>query len=261
MRKNNRFISFFLKPNIYLGVIFFTFLTLHPIYSKNLVLVAAADSIPTSYFGNGKNKGILVDVINEVFKRAGYSVDIKLMPWARCIEEVKVGKADGIFSVFKTKEREEFLTYTTEVLINQVQAFFVLKTSNIAFDGDLKKLSKKRIGLIIKTSYGPILDKAIAENTFENIELSPFSKSNIQKLLSKRVDIIASYQEIVLSTAKELGELGNIKKLTPPIESIPSYLAFTKKRDFTKVINDYNKTLLLMKKDGTYDKIFKKYLN
>lgn len=235
-------------------------INLQPIFSKTIVLAAAEGSIPTSYVSNGKQTGILIDVINEAFKRTGYTVEIKLLPWARCLEEVKNGTVDGIFSVFITEERKIFMTYTSEILITQVQSFFVLKNSKITFDGDLKKLSDKKIGMIIKTSYGPRLDAATNENLFKKIDLAPFSKSNVKKLLSKRVDLIPSYRHIVLSTAKELGELDNIKELSPEIEAIPSYLAFSKKRDYLKLIIAYDKALKDMKKDGTYDMIFKKYL-
>lgn len=245
--------------NFYL-ILFMFLINSQFIFSKTIILAAAENSIPTTYVENGRKTGILTEIINEAFKRIGYSVEIELMPWARCLEEVEKGTVDGIFSVFITEDRKTFLTYTTEILITQVQAFFVLKNSNITFDGDLNKLSDKTIGVITKTSYGPRLDTALKDKLFKKIDLSPFSQSNVKKLLTKRVDLIPSYRHIVLSTAKELGELDNIKELSPEIESIPSYLAFTKKRNFSNIIKSYNKALKEMKKDGTYDKIFKKYL-
>jgi polar amino acid transport system substrate-binding protein len=228
-------------------------------HADTLVLVAA-DSIPTAYVENGKKTGLLVDVIQEAFQRAGIVVDIQIMPWARCLADVKAGKVDGIFSVYQTRERQEFLTYTDEVLITQVQALFVRKDSAITFDGDLGKLAGLRIGVINQTSYGPRLDSALEGGLFKKVDVGNSVSASIGKLLADRVDVIPSYRHVALDSARTLGASGSIRELTPAIESIPSYLAFTNKRDFERVLVAYSQALRSMKKDGTYDAIFAKYL-
>jgi polar amino acid transport system substrate-binding protein len=228
-------------------------------HADALVLVAA-DSIPTAYVENGKKIGLLVDLVQEAFQRAGVVVDIQIMPWARCLAEVKAGKVDGIFSVYKTRERQEFLTYTDEVLITQVQALFVRKDSAITFDGDLGKLGGLRIGVINQTSYGPRLDAALEAGLFKKVDVGNSVSANLGKLLADRVDVIPSYRHVALDSARTLGAAALVKELAPAIESIPSYLAFTNKRDFERVSLAYNQALRAMKKDGTYDAIFAKYL-
>jgi len=231
-----------------------------PVVSAQTLVLAAADSVPTAYVDNGRQTGMLVDVINEVFKRTGYSVEIAIMPWARCLAEVKAGKIDGIFSVYRTRARQEFLTYTDEVLITQVQAFFVRKDSTISFDGDLNKLSDLRIGIINETSYGPRLDQALGKGVFKKVDVANSASTNIQKLLHDRIDVIPSYRHVVLDSARTLGVAGSIKELSPAIEAIPSYLAFSNKKDYARAIEAFNQALRSMKEDGTYDAIFKKYL-
>jgi len=248
------------KYCLFIFVFFVALLSSQKAYSTKLVF-AAADTRPTAYFSEGIQKGILVDLINEAFKRTGYAIKIELMPWARCIEEAKLGRIDGIFSIYDLPERRKFLIYTNEVLIVQKQALFVRKDSRIKFDGDLKKLSNRTIGIITGTSYGPRLDSAINKGVFNKIDPVNSIESNLKKLITKRVEIIPSYKHVALNSAKELGYLEEIKELHPAVEAIPSYLAFTKnKADYTNIIREYDKALLLMKKDGTYDAIFSKYL-
>ena len=231
-----------------------------PVASAETLVLAAADSVPTAYVDNGKQTGMLVDVITAVFKRTGYSIEIAIMPWARCLAEVKSGKIDGIFSVYQTPARQEFLTYADEVLITQVQAFFVRKDSTVSFDGDLNKLSELRIGIINETSYGPRLDAALGKGIFKKVDVANSASVNIQKLLHDRIDVIPSYRHVVLDSARTLGVAGSIKELSPAIEAIPSYLAFSNKRDYTKVIGAFNQALRSVKEDGTYGAIFNKYL-
>src|SRR4051794_14924840 len=69
-------------------------------YPAALVLVAA-ESAPTAYMEDGKPTGILVDVVTEALQRAGHPFEVQLMPWARCLAEVRSGRVDGIFSVFR----------------------------------------------------------------------------------------------------------------------------------------------------------------
>ncbi len=231
-----------------------------PAVAAKALVLAAADSAPTAYFDNGKQTGMLVDVVKEVFKRTGYSIEITIMPWARCLAEVKSGRIDGIFSVYLTPARQEFLTYADEVLITQVQAFFVRKDSTISFDGDLDKLSELRIGIINETSYGPRLDAALGKGVFKKVDMANSASTNIQKLLHDRIDVIPSYRHVVLDSARRLGVAESIKELSPAVEAIPSFLAFSNKRDYSKVIAAFNQALRSAKEDGTYDAIFNNYL-
>jgi polar amino acid transport system substrate-binding protein len=228
--------------------------------SKHVVLAAAAHSIPTSYVENNNQTGILVDIVNEAFSRIDHTVEIKLMPWARCLKWVEQGYVDGIFSAYITDSRKAFLNYVPEVLITQRQAFFVSIDSTIRFDGELNSLTDKTIGVINETSYGSRLDSALQTDLFKYQDKAQSSKSNVLKLLAGRVDIIPSYTHVALYTAKKLGKIDQIKELAPPLEETPSYLAFTNKRDYSTVIEDFNIALIAMKKDGTYDSIFQKYL-
>lgn len=233
---------------------------LQNVAAQKILLAAAENSIPTSYVENGKQTGILIDIIHEAFERAGYSVEIQLMPWARGLRWVKEGYVDGIFSAYITTERQEYLIYAQEELIIQRQAFFVSVDSTITFDGDINKLADKSIGIINGTSYGPKLDDALEKGVFKRVDQALNSRSNVRKLLAGRIDIIPSYRHVALNTAKTLGQAHQIKELQPALEEIPSYLAFTQKKDFSQVIKDFNKALASMKSDGTYDRIFNQYL-
>ena len=227
---------------------------------KGKLVLVAADSAPTAYFVDGQLTGILVDIIHEAFSRAGYSVTIRLEPWARCIEDAHEGRVDGIFSIFRTPERQAFLDYTSQPIITQVVSFFTLKRSPISFDGSFASVSGNAIGIINQTSYGPRLDEALKQGLFARQVLAYSAENNVKMLLLGRVDIIPSYRHVVLFTARSLGALDQIQELTPKVDSIPSYLAFNRKNDYSIVMADYEKALKSMQQDGSYDRIFDRYL-
>jgi polar amino acid transport system substrate-binding protein len=228
-------------------------------YSAGLVLVAA-DSAPTAYMEDGKPTGILVDVVTEAFQRTGYAFEIQLMPWARCLAEVRSGRVDGIFSVFKLPERTEFLTYTRVPVITQVEAFFVAADSDVKFDGDMGKLAGFRIGTIRGTSYGSKVDGALKTGVWSTVVETNNVGSIVGMLVLKRIDLAVGYRHVVLEAARKQGYLDKIKEISPAIDEIPSYLAFSKQRDYSEVIANFDRALTSMKNDHRFEAIYEKYL-
>lgn len=231
----------------------------HSACAEDLVLVAA-DSRPTAYIENGKPTGILVDVVTEAFRRSGQSVKIQLMPWARCLVEARDGKVDGIFSVFRLPEREAFLAYTNVPVITQVEVLFAHADSDIRFDGNLAKLAHAKIGVILGTSYGPEIDSLLKSGVWHQVTDTNSVESLVAMLSAKRIELAPSYRYVFLDAAKRASAMDKIQELTPPVQSIPSYLAFNKKRDYTKTIAEFDKALVSMKADKSFDAIFAKYL-
>jgi polar amino acid transport system substrate-binding protein len=82
----------------------------------------------------------------------------------------------------------------------------------------------------------------------------------VLQLTYGRVDLIPSYRHVALNTARALGVAAEIKELAPSVEAIPAYLAFRKKRSNAKELAAFGQSLRAMKKDGSYDAIFQKYL-
>ena len=223
------------------------------------VVLAAPDARPTTFLAEGKPTGILVDIVTEAFRRTGRSVDIKIMPWARCLREARTGEVDGVFPIYRLPEREQFLTYPNEVLLPQLVVFFSRQDTTTAFGGELSELRDVNIGIVRDTSYGKKFDQAVKDGTLQKIELAHNIELNLEKLMHGRVVLIANYRYGVLEAAEHLGLQSEIKEISPPIESVPSYLAFTKQRDFTKPLDAFQAALTSMKQDGTYDRIIGRY--
>jgi len=228
-------------------------------YAGGLVLVAA-DSAPTAYMQDGKPTGILVDVVTEAFRRSGHQFEIQLMPWARCLAEIRSGRVDGIFSVFKLPERAEFLTYTSVPVITQVEAFFVPADSDLKFGGDLSQLGSLRLGIIRGTSYGIKVDGALKTGVWSNVVETNNVDNLVGMLVLKRIDLAVGYRHVVVEAARKQGELNKIKELAPDIDEVPSYLAFSKQRDYADVIANFDRALTSMKNDHSFDAIYEKYL-
>lgn len=227
--------------------------------SADALRMVALSFPPLIYDDGGKPAGIAYEIVTEAMKTAGHTVSVEIMPWARALDTVKEGGADAIFTAYKTPEREQFLNYSTEVLVPQVVSFFVTKDSAITFDGDLAKLGKAKIGVVNQISYGSVIDDAIKSGVLANVEKSNDSDSNVKKLLSGRFDVMPSNRYVAQYFLKQQGALDQVKELTPEAQNLPSYIAFTKARDTAKLRADFDAGVAAMKASGAYQQVLDKY--
>jgi polar amino acid transport system substrate-binding protein len=222
-------------------------------------VLAAPEAIPQSYIVNGEQTGFLIDIVKEAFRRAGRPVEIRLLPWARCLSEARHGGVDGFFTAFMTPARQSVLGFSLEPLMTQTQSLFVRKGSPITFDGDLSKLGKVRLGLIYDTSYGPRLDRFLAQRPSTQTEQHDSLETVIKMLAGGRVDVLPGDRQSVIQTAASLGLSDQIVELSPTIETVPAYLVYTREWDMGPIIADIDKSLRSMKEDGFYDTKLRQY--
>ncbi|WP_137940099.1 transporter substrate-binding domain-containing protein [Chitinivorax sp. B] len=215
---------------------------------------------PYQYEENGVVKGLVVDIVNEAFRRIRQPVNITLLPWARAIKMIEDGSADGIFTAYKTPEREVFADYSKEILMPQTVSLFVLKDSSIHFDGDLSRLAGYNFGVVRKVSYGKVFDEAVKHGQIKVPDPANTGEQNIDKLLAKRFDILVSNKYGALDILASKGVLDRVKELSPEVEQVPSYLAFSKRRNLISIRDRFDEALSEMKQDGTYEGMIIRYV-
>lgn len=214
---------------------------------------------PYIYVENAEIKGVVVEIIKEVFNRMHQPINISVLPWARAIKRIKNGKEDAIFSIYKTKEREIFADFSQEILIMQTVSLYVRKDSHIEFNGDINTLSRYRVGAVRQVSYGKAFDLAVKNKALPSLVLVNIGLQNFQMLLADRVDIVVSNKHGASTILKSISGSDKVRELTNILHSIPSYIAFSKKRNHIQLINKFDSILKVMKKDGSYNSIINKY--
>lgn len=240
-------------------------LLLAAIFLSNVV--AASESVklvtfeypPYQYTEQGKVTGIVADIVNEAFKRMGMSTGINANAWPRSLGMVKDGKADAIFTAYKNDERVKFLDYSKTVLMPQEVVLFVRSDSDIAFSGNLTELKDARIGVVRGISYGSVFDGAAEEGMFSNLQQTTDINQNAKKFINGRFDVFISNKYSGLALFKEMNVLDKVKVLDVPVQSVPSYIAFSKAKGLSSLRDKFDTVLTDMISDGTYDKLVDKY--
>ncbi|MDD0843058.1 substrate-binding periplasmic protein [Pseudomonas sp. Gutcm_11s] len=59
----------------------------------------------------GKLEGLDIDLLDELQRRTGLRFEVRLLPWARALEEMRLGQADLMTGLARTAEREQFIDY------------------------------------------------------------------------------------------------------------------------------------------------------
>ncbi|MCJ8338681.1 MAG: transporter substrate-binding domain-containing protein [Pseudomonadales bacterium] len=214
---------------------------------------------PYIYREDGDIKGIAVQIIRESFRRMQQPIKITLLPWSRAIMRIRNGSADAIFTAYKNPDRETFADYSKAIVMPQIVSLFVLKDSSITWNGNFQFLTQYTIGVVRKVSYGKLFDQAVTDHTLGKIQYAGTGEQNMEKLLKGRFDVLVSNKYGALDILKKMGKSNQVKELSPEIQSVPSYIAFSKKRNLSAIRDQFDSVFAAMKKDGTYEQIIQSY--
>ncbi len=222
-------------------------LGLGPARAADPLTFLTLDYAPYAFEENGAVKGIAVDLVVAALKRDGKTATIRVQPWARVLE------------VVKNAEREQFLDYGREPLVDQDIVLFVPADSKLTFDGDLTKLAEVPIGMVNQVSYGAKFDTAVKDGTLKKLEIANRGDLNALKLVNGRLDAMVSNRYVGLWGLKKADGLAKVRELQPPVEKLVSYAAFSKKRDLGATRDALDVALKAMKADGSYAAIVATY--
>lgn len=204
---------------------------------------------------SGEAKGAAVEVVTRIMTQLGHSVSIEVLPWTRALKMVKHGRADAIFTIFKNAERELFLDYSGEVLIPQMVAFYARKDSQITYRGQLEELKHFKIGVVSTISYGRKFDSA---RPGLKIERTATLEQNFTKMLLGRIDLVINNVYSARIAVEKLHIADKIKRLRPSVENVPSYIAFSKMKNLTRLQQVFDRKLIALKASGEFDEIIRK---
>ncbi len=195
-------------------------------------------------------RGPLVDIVIEAFSRAGLVIGLQVLPGERCLQYVEAGTVDAFFSLKKSASRERTLLFTAVPLIRQDFVFFARKERAIAYSGDSESVAGYTIGIVSGASYGSVFDQARLSGKYPNLDETTTFELNVRKLIAGRVDLIINGRDVGLTLIRRSGDEAVVEILEPPVESVESYLAFTRKRDFRETARRFDSALRSMVLDG-----------
>jgi len=166
------------------------FMALPVFVQQPAVRLATWDYPPYIIKSGDSAQGLTVEIVSEVFRRAGREIEYEFYPFARAMSMVTTGGVDGLFTIKKNAKREANLLFPKETIIEQDYVFFVLKESKVEFDGNFSSMANASIGVVNQTSYGDRFDKAAKNGAFKKLDVASNYELTFRKLLVGRMDAV-----------------------------------------------------------------------
>lgn len=210
---------------------------------------------PYEFQENGKAVGMDVELIELAAKKVDIKIRIDFIPWARCIEMMKKGSADGIFSLLHNKEREKFIYYPPTPLYVARSVLFARKKSSIKIE-KIEDLKGKQVGVVYGNSYGEAFDKA----DYIKKESVADHETLMKKLIVRREELIMTTEEVGYYLSRKLGSQ-DVHALPLTVLKDMFYIGVSKKSPRAKILlKKLSEGLALIEKTGEAQLIRKKYL-
>jgi PAS domain S-box-containing protein len=209
--------------------------------NKNIAPVVYLDgTIPT---------GVAVDIVHALAKHVSQPIEIKAMDWSEAQALVARGDADALIQINPTEERKKIYDFSDPLLESHFSIF--TRTEQMGITG----LSSLR-GLRVGVESGGLPQRLLETDPEVRITIVPNFTEGFRQLSEGSVDaVVVDYRIGSYVLAKNT--IRNIKISGDPIESSRSTIA-VKKGD-TKLLNEINTALQIIREDGTYQKIIDKW--
>lgn len=226
-------------------------------FSQRTISVASINWEP--YTGeNLPSYGFHGEITVEAFKRVGYTVEISFHPWARALDMAMNGEVDCLLTVYHTAEREESLYFSEPVTYANVVLW---KNVGSNVPDSINSLQDLKDFRIVYLRGGAITPEFDAADYLKKVPSTTQAQA-IQMLAAGRADLYASGLEnvnfLMNHTFPEFA--GKFTPIDPPLRTRRVFNVFPKSvSDSSKIVEDFNRGLQMLKDDGTLDSILKKH--
>lgn len=197
-------------------------------------------------------QGPVIEIAAEAFKRSGYGVQTRFMPWARILKE---GEDQNclILGIWRNPQREQVFNFSLPI-VQQELGFFVKRDSEIKDWREPGVLQQQVIGV----ERGSYLPPALQE---PGLRLDPSGgmRTNLKKLARDRVQLAFGNKDSGQYAIKNEPDLqGALRWLPPGIERKDTFLACAKKHpEQEALLSAFNQGLRRMQADGSFQKMLK----
>ncbi len=209
---------------------------------------------PVSFSENNRPDGLGVEVVRDILRRVQTRDNIGIVPWARGWRMATEFPDVVLFTMTRTPEREKLFTLIGPVAAGTT-AFYAKKGRNIAIRNLDDARQVRRIGVYRTSVEEQILD----EQGFRNLDETAMPLHCAKKLMVDRIDLWCNANLTAGKILEEAGySIADVENVYTLQENL-LYIAFSKGTS-AAVIEKWEKALKDCKADGTFARIYQKWL-
>lgn len=204
-----------------------------------------------------RDDGFCGAIAKAAFERAGHSLTITYLPWARALRDAAAGRFDGLLGGYYTESRAEDFYFTREIAEAR-GALIATPEVDIDHYESLRELTGYKIAVGNDFAHNEAFDAA---DYLAKLEVNRVSQM-VHMLFNRRVDMAAMSVAVFRHEARELGytNISRMKLIDPPLFRNGLFVLMSKAIEGGKALrDDFNEGLSAIKADGTYREIRRRY--
>ena len=211
---------------------------------------------PWTIIQEEKISGIDVDIVKLVGNKLNIKIEFYPCPWARCLNLLEQGEIDLASNLFKTPEREGYLSYFSEPYIKGTYRLFYLNKSTGVKITQFEDLIGKTVGQIAGMQYFPRFD---TNQSINKLKVATRTQL-IGMLLKHRIDAFIGQEDVMDHQLNVLNyETQITKSLYRQFVSEPGYFAFSKKSNMLGVQVKFERELQTLLNNGSIEEVIISY--
>lgn len=223
-----------------------------PNYSNKSIVVAGDNYFPPFEYvdTNGVYKGFNIDIMHAIAIEMGLDINIVPMTWKEATDALNSGRIDVVQGITDTQERRKRLLFSQPHLTTS-QVIFIAKDND--YIKSIKDLEGKRVA---------IQESDVVVELLSQIEKIQIHKEEnqlhaLELLIDGKADAYVGNRETGLYSIQKYGHYDTVKLIGSPMNTKNYCIAVRK--DNIKLMETLDEGLRIIKKNGTYDKIYNKW--
>jgi polar amino acid transport system substrate-binding protein len=209
---------------------------------------------PVTFMKNGKVAGFVTDIVRDICARQGIADNIRLTSWDEAYKVALSNPNVVLFSAEKTHKREKLFQWVGPVGKNSA-IFYAKKGSGIR----LNNINDARKVAAIGTTSNWFTEQDLKGRGFANLVSSRLPADNVRKLMRGEVQLSVFTDITVPQIVKDAGYSMDDLEPLYTLSSTYFYIVMSLGTP-PELVKKWQSTLDEMKKDGTFEKIYRSYL-
>jgi len=171
--------------------------------AKEVELEVVTESWPPFIIPGEETSGIVTNSIREILKYADIDYAINIYPWSRAYHLAKTKPNILIYSIYKTKEREQYFHWFCPVYQSTPIRFYKLTNNQTNIDS-IDAIKSSILGVMRgDNSHEYLLSLGFKSGV--NLDISSNENANLRKLIKGRVDAVIQSEESIKYRLNQLG--------------------------------------------------------
>jgi ABC-type transporter MlaC component/ABC-type amino acid transport substrate-binding protein len=229
--------------------------------SENIILKMAGHSWEPYISNKLPANGLAVNIVTEVFARAGYQVEMQFMPWQRVSEGMGDGNLDISVGSWYNETRAHETQFTDPYLTNEL-VIIKRKLDKLSYSSQEEfktYINQRGYRLAVFKDYG-YGDEFSEIAPLVSLSYYKYCSQMVRDVANKNTDLALLDNWIVSNSLSHTKNVADHLEIMPTLIERGLHVTISKKRNDHKLIADaFNKALAKMKADGSYQEILKKH--